>query len=175
MRIALNREINRDDDAVEDCLDRMATFGFVRATTTRYHEPRGQYRQTSNEVFQRDLGWMLSDDNAEVLAENEDTLWLTRMSFARNIESLCNSSRSSVTKSFPFHQALARLGRVHYGNKPHVVSDSERAVIFRRIICLAKLYRYFGWYAARHLHLPRWRLVLIHLQNVRPACVVEVV
>ena len=53
MRIALNREINRDDDAVEDCLDRMATFGFVRATTTRFHKPRGQYRQTSNE---RDFG-----------------------------------------------------------------------------------------------------------------------
>ena len=43
-------EINRDDYAVED---RMATFGFVRATTTRFHEPRGQYRQTRNE---RDFG-----------------------------------------------------------------------------------------------------------------------
>ena len=31
----------------------MATFGFVRATTTRFHEPRGQYRQTRNE---RDFG-----------------------------------------------------------------------------------------------------------------------
>jgi hypothetical protein len=74
------REFDCDYDSVEDDLDGVAAFVYDRATATRYHEPRGQYRKTSYEIFQRDLGWMLSDDSVEV-TEGEDIPWLTEDEF----------------------------------------------------------------------------------------------
>jgi hypothetical protein len=59
---------------------RSGAFVYDHATTTRYHEPRGQYRKTSYGLFQRDLGWMLSDDCVEV-TEGEDIPWLTEDEF----------------------------------------------------------------------------------------------
>ena len=79
------------------------------------------------------LGWMLSDDNA---AEKEDTVWLTRMSFARNIESPCNSSRSSVTKSFPFrawYLTAVRALRKQATRGQLILSEPSLIALFQNI------------------------------------------
>jgi len=54
------REVEEEDDSIEDEIDAVLANAFEEAKATRYHRKRGKYRV---DIFKQDLGWLEDDDS----------------------------------------------------------------------------------------------------------------
>jgi len=63
LRLRFIREVEEEDDSIEDEIDAVLANAFEEAKATRYHRKRGKYRRRRVDIFKQDLGWLEDDDS----------------------------------------------------------------------------------------------------------------